>query len=144
VIVPQVRACSRGRWFPEKIVIFMRQFPTQSPCLTKVFTVTELDADHRPPKDAFTLDLPAGTVINQFEDSRNYFKTKQPERVGPDDLDRIQQLTEQVQRVPQTDTAIVLPRSYAWVWYAVGGVGLLLAAYLVRRYVSARRGHAPT
>lgn len=144
VVVPRIRSCSKGRWFPEKVVTYMKQFPTQSPCLTRVFTVTELDADHRPPKEAFTLDLPAGTVILQFDNSFKNFRTKQPETIGPDDLDRIHQLTEEVPRVPQTDTAIVVPRRYTWAWYAAGGSGLLLAGYLGRRYFSARRGHAPT
>jgi hypothetical protein len=122
----------------------MKQFPSQSPCHVKDFKVVELDVDNRPPRDALTIDLPAGTTICQFDDSRNSFKTRRPERVGPDDLARIEQLTEEVPNKPQTDTTIVQPRRYAWVWYAiVGGIVLLGAAYLGRRYLTARRKHAP-
>jgi hypothetical protein len=144
VVVPQIRSCSKGRWFPERVVTFMKQFPTQSPCLVKDFKVTELDVDHRPPADAFTIDLPAGTIVNQFEDPRKFFKTRQAERVGPDDLARMEQLTEKVPVVPQTDTTIVTPPRYTWVWYAVAGViGLLIVAYIVWRYRASRRQHAP-
>lgn len=143
VVVPQIRACSKGRWFPERIVTFAKQTPTQSPCLVKDFKVIELDVDNRPPKDALTIDLPAGTVINQFADSRKYFKTRQPEKIGPDDLARIQHLTETVPQEPLTDTTIVLPRSYRWLWYVVGGIALLVLAFFGRRYMSSRRQHAP-
>ncbi len=134
-VVPQIRTCSKGRWFPERIVTFLKQTPTQSPCLVKDFKVTELDVDHRPPKDSFSIDLPAGTVISQFGEPQNYFKTRRVERTGPDDLGQIQQLTEKVPQVPQTDTAIVVPRSYTWVWYAIaGGIGLLGLLFVLRRY----------
>lgn len=144
VVVPDVRACSRGRWFPGRVVTFLKQFPSQSPCGVTDYRVTELDVDHRPPQEALTVELPAGTTICQFDDSRKFFKTRRPERVGSEDLARIQELTEEVPSKPQTDTAIVQPRRYTWVWYAGGGVlGLLILAYLGWRYRAARRQHAP-
>jgi hypothetical protein len=143
LVVPQIRACSKGRWFPERIVTFMKQSPTQSPCLIKDFRVVELDVDRRPPRDALTIDLPAGTSVNQLDEPRKYFRTRRAERIGPEDLARIAQLTEEVPRNPQTDTTIVLPRSYTWVWYAVAAaIGLPVAAYFGRRYLTSRRGHA--
>jgi hypothetical protein len=141
-VVPQIRACSKQRWFPERIVVFMKQTPTQSPCHVKDFKVVELDVDSRPSKDVFRIDLPAGTVVNQFDDSRKFFKTRQPEQVGPSDLARIEQLTEKVHQTPLTDTTIVLPRSYTWVWYSAGALGVLAAAFMGRRYLAARRQHA--
>jgi hypothetical protein len=142
-VVPQIIACSKGRWFPERVVTFMKQSPTQSPCLIKDFRVVELDVDRRPPRDALTIDLPAGTSVCQLDDSRKFFRTRRPERVGPEDLARIAHLTEEVPRNPQTDTTIVLPRSYTWVWYAVAAaIGLPIAAYYGRRYLTSRRGHA--
>jgi hypothetical protein len=147
IVVPQIRSCSKGRWFPERIVTFMKQFPTQSPCFFKEFKVVELDVDHRPSKDAFTLDLPAGTSILQFDDIGKSFKTRKRERIGPDDLGRIQELTEKVPEVPQTDTAIVPPpRSWTWVWYAlVGGATAVLGLFAVRRRHAAKREqHVPS
>ena len=144
IVVPQIRACSNGRWFPERIVTFLKQFPTQSPCLVRDYKVVELDVDHRPPRDALTIDLPAGTTICQFNDPRKSFKTRRPERIGPEDLSRIEQLTEEVPKNPQTDTTIVLPRRYTWVWYTVAGsIVVLGVTYLGRRYLAARRKHAP-
>jgi hypothetical protein len=142
-VVPQIRACSKSRWFPERIVTFLKQTPTQSPCLVNDFRVTELDVDRRPSKEAFTIELPAGTTVNQFDDSRKYFKTRQPERVGPEHLSRIEQLTEKVPQEPQTDTTIVVPRQYTWIWYAVGGIILLAGAYFGRRHVLSRGQNAP-
>lgn len=145
-VVPQIRACSNGRWFPERVVTFLKQTPTQSPCLVNDFRVVELDVDRRPSKGDLAIHLPAGTIVNQSDDPRKFFKTRRPERVGPDDLARIQQLTEEVPKNPRTDTTIVLPRRYAWVWYVVPGVvGLLVLAYLGRRRMAARRqSHAPS
>ena len=144
VVAPQIRDCSKGRWFPERIVTFMKQFPTQSPCLIKDFKVTELDVDNRPPKEAFTLDLPAGTKILQFDDSFKWFATRQAEKIVPDDLTRIHNLTEKVPLVPQNDTTIVLPRNYTWVWYAVA-CGTLVVGYIGwRRVITRRRQNVPT
>jgi hypothetical protein len=129
-LVPEIRPCSKSRWFPDRIVSFVKQSNTQSPCLVRDYKVTDLDVDRRPSRDAFFIDIPAGTVICQFDDSRKYFKTRQPEKVGPDDLARIEQLTVEVPRVPQTDTTIVAHRSHTWIWYAaIGVIGLLVTTF---------------
>jgi hypothetical protein len=146
VVVPQIRACSKERWFPERIVAFLRQFPTQSPCLFKEFKVTELDVDHRPSKDAFTLDIPAGSTILQGGHPDKSFKTRKQERIGPDDLDRIKELTEKVPEVPGTDTTIVAPSpSYTWLWYVLAGVVAVFGFFVLKKRVIAKREqHVPS
>lgn len=143
-VVTQVRKCSRDRWFPERVVLFSQPVVGQRGRVMD-FKVTALDVDNRPSKDDLRVSIPAGTNIRRFEESGKSFRTRQPERVSSDDLDRIYQLTEKVPEEPLTDTAIAIPPSRAWIWYAGGGcvLALLVATYFGRRYL-ARRGSNAT
>lgn len=142
-VVPQVRKCSRDRWFPERVVVFS-QHAAGKPGSVQDFKVTELDVDNRPSKDDLTVSLPAGTNVLQYGNSLKSFKTRRPERVSSDDLDRMYELTEKVPEEPLTDTAIVVPPSRAWIWYAAGGgvLAALAAAYFGRRYFTRRGSNA--
>jgi hypothetical protein len=143
IVVPEIMACSKGRWFPKRVVTFSQQSPTQTRCLVLDYRVLELDVDRRPPREAFTLDLPAKTSVCQADDPQKFFITRQPEHVGPDDLARVRQLTEGVPVTPQMDTTIVVPPRRDWIWYAVAGGAafVLAAAYFARRHRRTRGSH---
>lgn len=140
--VPKMISCSKARWFPEQIVRFYRQSPPPDSGIVRLYKVTKFDPDNRPSQEAMTVSVPAGTLINQFEVTKKYFRTKQVERVTPDDLDRIHQLTETSSKPTSPkliDTAIHPPRR-TWYWYASGGVIAFLAAwYAIRRWLASRR-----
>ncbi len=140
--VPKMISCSKGRWFPEQVVRFFRQSPPPDSGIVRLYNVTKFDADNRPSPEAMTVSVPAGTLINQFEVTKKYFRTKQLERVTPDDLDRIHDLTENLSKPASRtliDTAIHPPRS-TWYWYASGGViTFLVVGYAIRRWLASRR-----
>ncbi len=139
VVVPDIIPCTNRRWFPKRIVTFVKENPAQTPCLVHDYQVIDFDADKRPPREALTIELPAGTVVCQLTDPQKLFATRQLERVGADDLARIRQLTEGVPKTPLMDTAIVLPPDRSWLWYLLAGIVAALAVgYSGRRYLRAR------
>jgi hypothetical protein len=66
-VVTHVRACSKARWFPERIVWVWPREPSGRFSLRET-KVVELDVDRRPRPEEFAIDLPAGAgVINNAE-----------------------------------------------------------------------------
>lgn len=134
VVVSKVRVCSKGRFFPERITMVLKQSPTFSHAIVHEYVVTELDVDNCPPADALKLDLPAGTSVVNGTDSRKFFKTSRPEAVTPDQLAQILEMTEKAPDTPQMDTAIPPPPRTPWWWYAIAVVAAVaLAVYGLRR-----------
>ena len=132
--VTRIRELPNKRWFPERTVTFLKQTPDQTPCLTKIYEVQELIVDIPPAPEDMMITIPAGTNVCQFSNSLKYFKAKQQERIGPDDLVRIKQLTEEVPKIPQVDTVIVQPASRLWPWYLLGtAIILILSGFIWRR-----------
>jgi hypothetical protein len=137
-IATSYRDISDGRWFPDRVVFFMRQFPGQSPCLSKVYSVTHLNADVPPTDEEMKIAIPAGATILRRNDPQRYFKAKQPETVGPGDLERMYELCQLTKQNPQLDTAISQPTSNRWLWLLVGSI-VCFASGLVWHRISRAR-----
>lgn len=133
VVVPQIRECSRGRYFPERIITFLQQPTAKSANIFNDYNITELDVDNCPSPDLLKIDLPAGTVVCQGTDSTKFFKTRQHEQVGTDSLDKIMALTVAAPPGSGEDTAIVPPRRTPWWWYALGLLAVVALGVFVRR-----------
>lgn len=142
VVVSKVRACSKGRFFPERITLVLRQSPTMPTAIVQDYVVTQLDTDACPPDEAFQLSLPAGTVVANSTDSRKHFITRRPETVSPSQLPQILAMTEAAPKTPLMDTAIPPAPQTPWWWYAAGGAVVVGAAYCARRAWRGRRSDA--
>lgn len=137
--VTHVIDCGNDRWFPERIV----KLVTRKDGLFDVgeTKTLELDVDHRPKRDEFTIDVPAGTGVLEYgNETGKFFRLKQDEKINIDDLPRLFQMLDEVKVNPRMDTAIRPPYS-SWPRWAAGAVGLVLALggawYLWRRRTAA-------
>jgi len=79
--ITKVRACSSGRWFPERIVLIDgdAKDPTK-PCYAREIKVTELDVDRRPADAQFAIEVPAGTQLWDGIDSYSLITLPQTTR----------------------------------------------------------------
>lgn len=138
--VTHLRECSNQRWFPERYVKVAT--PDKEGALYDVreIKLLELDADHRPDKSEFFVNVPAGTQVSEFDKpmGRHFFTLKQDEKITLDDIPKLFEMSEQVPNTPLMDTAIPQSSTAAWVRWTVGLAGLILATggvfFLVRRF----------
>lgn len=126
-----------GRWFPMR-VRFIRFPHVQGRFIAAVKEVTELDPDHRPTNDELAVDVPAGiSIVRQDKPQAKYGVTlKRGEKIGPDDLHRIIEVSEARQENPLADTAIVLPKRPWWRYALIATGAVVIAAgatFAVRR-----------
>lgn len=139
IFVTAIRECSNQRWFPERSVEV--DTPDKDGALYDVreIKLLELDADHRPDKSEFFVNVPAGTSVLEFakQDSRHFFHLKQDEKISVEDLPKLFEMTEKSATTPLMDTAIPHSSTAAWIRWTVGLAGLILASggafFLVRR-----------
>lgn len=128
------RECSNQRWFPERLVTYFSGF--DPPRLVREFRLLDLEVDKRPKPEDFNVVLPAGTLIK--DGSKDMFRLKQEEKVGPDDLPRLVAMLKEKKTNPLMDTAIPRSSPYRWAYWAGGiMVGLGAVGYLVRRRMRA-------
>jgi hypothetical protein len=138
--VTHIRECSNQRWFPERYVIV--DTPDKEGALYDVreIKLLELNADHRPDKNEFFVNVPAGTQVLEFDkrDGRHFFNLKQDEKITIDDIPKLFEMCEQVANTPLMDTAVPHSSSMAWIRWTVGLVGLILVlggvCFLMRRF----------
>jgi hypothetical protein len=133
--VTHVRACSKARWFPERIVWVWPREPSGRFSLRET-KVVALDVDHRPHPEEFAVDLPAGAGVVNNAEKLTPFYLKQNEHVTADDLPRLLELS-RTAHIPQTDTAI-RPRS-RFGWWRLASLGLLVGLVAVGAVWRARR-----
>jgi hypothetical protein len=132
-----IRACSGGRWFPERAVYIWEPKQPGQPYELREVKVVELDVDNRPKPEEFVMELPAGTAVINVPEKRPTYLLKQQERVAPEDLTRLFELSRVVAQQPRADTAVHPRGRYGWVRW-VGLVALLglvvgVVAWQVRR-----------
>jgi hypothetical protein len=130
------RDCQNGRWIAGRVLSMDRQ--KQTDWRVTDFRITSLEVDRPPNPEHFVLDLPAGTAVLDFDTDYSTFRTRKAERVGPDDLDRLYDMTKQTvsarrqkRPMPPMDTTIKpTPSPYRWLWWAGGGVAVVLLAVI--------------
>lgn len=138
--VTHIRECSKQRWFPERYVIVDTPDKDGAPYGVREIKLLELDADHRPDKSEFFVNVPAGTQVLAFDkrDGRHFFNLKQDEKIHIDDIPKLFEMCEQAANTPLMDTAVPHNSTAVWVRWAVGIAGLILvsggAYFLVRRF----------
>ncbi len=138
--VTHIRECSKQRWFPERYVIV--DTPDKEGALYDVreIKLLELDADHRPDKSEFSVNVPAGTQVLEFDkrDGRHFFNLKQDEKITIDDIPKLFDMCEQVASTPLMDTAVPPSSTASWIRWAAGIAGMILVLggtfFLLRRY----------
>jgi hypothetical protein len=129
--VLDLRACSNGRWVPMKILSL--RFPAAVGVFEPVVReVTEFDVDRRPTKDELSVDMEAGTrITRQSKPEAKYSVTlRQGERIGPDDIARVIEISEGRQENPLTDTAIH-SESRPLLWYVLAVVTVIVVGAVV-------------
>jgi hypothetical protein len=134
VLLMNARECSRQRWFPERILAVDTPDKKGDAYDVREVKVLSLDADKTPSDDEFTIDVPFGTqVLDPNDYSKGFFKLKQDEKVNIRDLPGLFDMLDKVKTTPMMDTAVNHKRSYLWLRWVGGciGISLVLAAITV-------------
>jgi hypothetical protein len=133
---------SGGKWFPMRSVLIWQHRSEKGPFSVREINVESLTADTPPPESDFVIDLPAGTNISDGGTTAGIrgVNLPAPERVGPDDLDRISKRWEA--RVSGADAnhdtpTTGMPPSNTWTLLMV--VNGVLAAVVIGLIVVRRR-----
>jgi hypothetical protein len=135
--VTDIRACSGGRWFPTRCVAIWLNGPEEGGSHTvREVLVTSLDADTRPDRGAFSLDLPAGMRVNDGEKPAAVFTTSADEKITLGGLAELFERTQQSAGARQARQG----KSGATVAFVVAGFGLL--ALVLVAWAVWRRGRA--
>jgi hypothetical protein len=124
-VLTHIRECANGRWFPERCVYAaLPTRPGDNVYLLEV-RVLELECDNPPKDEEFTVRIPAGTAVAapRFVESRFFFRLKQDEEIGLNDLSKLLEMVQRVRDQPRMDTAI--PRTNPYKWYGVAGGGVV-------------------
>ena len=85
-LLVEARECSRGRWFPTRVVQSQGRYLTTKLLGVWCIEVLELDVDHPPKPEAFALDLQQGLLISASEEPSAHFRLKAERRVAAKDL----------------------------------------------------------
>jgi hypothetical protein len=141
---PDPRDCGNGRWFPGRVVRMIYADASRQ-WLVYDSRVTELVVDKAPDPAHFTIRMPAGTTVMDFDDSRKRFKTKQPETIDIDDIPTLYKMTQSAAENPLMDTAVEVhrPNRYRWAIWGGSVAAVVLVAGVVRRVFRRRAPAAP-
>jgi hypothetical protein len=128
------------RWFPERSVALRMHDQVGVPYNVSEIKVLDLDVDCRPPAEEFAIRVTAGTPVEYVDDPKNKrLVLRQAERIGVDDLAKLEAMLHNVATTPLMDTAIPRP-DRRWYWLgAVAGVAIALGSLVVWRW---RRFHS--
>jgi hypothetical protein len=127
VFVTDFRECSNQRWFPDRSLLV--HVPDQGDLYSvRELKVLDLDADHRPAASEFTIAIPAGTaVVDGPGDTTMFFRLKQDEKLGTEDMARLSDMLVKVSTTPLMDTAVPHTSPFRWLRWAGAALGVGLA-----------------
>lgn len=140
VFLIKARECSGQRWFPERTLIVDAPEHPGDRYDVKEIKVISLDVDSKPSDDDFKLEVPAGTQVHmQDKLSKGFFRLKQDEKIGVNDLPGLLEMLDKVKSTPLMDTAVKHRRPYFWLRWLGGGTGAFLVVAAVTLFVRRRR-----
>jgi hypothetical protein len=85
-LMVDARPCSRGRWFPTRVVQSQGRYLSTKLLGVWLIEVLELDVDHPPKPEAFALDLQRGLLISASEQPAAHFRLNAERHVAVKDL----------------------------------------------------------
>jgi hypothetical protein len=138
IYVPDVKACSGGRWFPTRIVVSTPNDNTREGVFIKELRVTSLDVDRTPTSEQLTVALPAGTRLTAREYTGAQFQLKAARRVAVSDIPGLVATARDVADAAEKGVvpASVAPEAGSWRPWIIAANALLVLAvvgYLVWR-----------
>jgi hypothetical protein len=121
----EVRKCSGNRWFPVRGVAVGS--PNKQGIYENVFeyVVTELDVDHPPTEDEFTIEVPQGTQMGVPEEDLFGGTLGKTRRLGLADIPCLRGQAQQVTAAYQAQARAGASDSWRWFWPVVGVVTLV-------------------
>ena len=135
--VLESRQLGKQGWFPTHIVQVFFGYAQGDPVRVVDFRVTELT--DKVTDDDLSVEVPAGTSVFWDSDENqnsNQFRTRQKEKLRPDDIARIMKMLDQKTTEPLMDTAIRVEEQSRSKWYIAGSIVavFVVAIALFRRY----------
>ena len=124
-------------FFPTHVMQVFAGDHEKAPVRVVEIRVTELT--NKVTEDDLSIEVPAGTSVlwkNEENHNDSHFRTRQKEKLRPDDIPRLMQMLEKKTAEPLMDTAIQVESSGLSKWYVAGAIVavFVVAIFLFRRF----------